>query len=296
MHLTCRLTHQGWAPPQVASAVCTLLAAVIPSVPNAVLRTKSAPAVLKFVAVIDARRSEAPVVKPALTCLGQVLPKVTVQEWPAAIRPFNLVLRCERKPRASSSSRGRRAGVQCPARLCMHVHGGQRSVLTDRPPPTLCRSMTLEHRPKVRKTAQSAVVSALAALQSNLAQLASASEAIAKGACVHAWCLRRGMRRRSMIPGGFHPADTTQRSACHAGHSLAVCEQVLPGPEAAAQAAATAPSKKRQAAEEAIAAAVADALHLLGLLKDSLPLMSGVPRVLEIMVHLPPPADDDSLY
>ena len=99
-----------------------------------------------------------------------------------------------------------------------------------------------------------------------------------------------------MIPGGFHPADTTQRSACHAGHSLAVCEQVLPGPEAAAQAAATAPSKKRQAAEEAIAAAVADALHLLGLLKDSLPLMSGVPRVLEIMVHLPPPADDDSLY
>jgi hypothetical protein len=46
--------------------------------------------------------------------------------------------------------------------------------------------MTLEHRPKVRKTAQAAVVSALAALQLNPAQLASASEAIAKGACLHA--------------------------------------------------------------------------------------------------------------
>ena len=45
-------------------------------------------------------------------------------------------------------------------------------------------------------------------------------------------------------------------------------------PEAAAHAAAAAPSKKRQQAEEAIAAAVADALHLLGALKQWLPLLS----------------------
>lgn len=56
---------------------------------------------------------------------------------------------------------------------------------------------------------------------------------------------------------------------------LKLCQKVLPGPEAAAHAAAAAPSKKRQAAEEAIAAAVADALHLLGALKQWLPLLSG---------------------
>ncbi|PRW60392.1 ARM repeat superfamily [Chlorella sorokiniana] len=55
---------------------------------------------------------------------------------------------------------------------------------------------------------------------------------------------------------------------------LKLCKRVLPGPEAAAHAAAAAPSKKRQQAEEAIAAAVADALHLLGALKQWLPLLS----------------------
>lgn len=55
---------------------------------------------------------------------------------------------------------------------------------------------------------------------------------------------------------------------------LKLCQRVLPGPEAAAHAAAAAPSKKRQQAEEAIAAAVADALHLLGALKQWLPLLS----------------------
>lgn len=54
-----------------------------------------------------------------------------------------------------------------------------------------------------------------------------------------------------------------------------LCQRVLPGPEAAAHAAAAAPSKKRQQAEEAIAAAVADALHLLGALTQWVPLLSG---------------------
>ena len=56
---------------------------------------------------------------------------------------------------------------------------------------------------------------------------------------------------------------------------LKLCQRVLPGPEAAAHAAAAATSKKRQQAEEAIAAAVADALHLLGALKQWIALLSG---------------------
>lgn len=56
---------------------------------------------------------------------------------------------------------------------------------------------------------------------------------------------------------------------------LKLCQKVLPGPEAAAHAAAAAPSKKRQQAEGAIAAAVADALHLLGALKQWVALLSG---------------------
>ena len=55
----------------------------------------------------------------------------------------------------------------------------------------------------------------------------------------------------------------------------AVCEAVLPGPEAAARAAAAAPAKRRAEAESAIARAVADALHLLGALRQLLPLMDG---------------------
>ena len=54
-----------------------------------------------------------------------------------------------------------------------------------------------------------------------------------------------------------------------------VCQQVLPGPEVAARAAAAAPSKKRAEAEAAISKAVTDALRLLGWLKLALPLMPG---------------------
>ena len=57
---------------------------------------------------------------------------------------------------------------------------------------------------------------------------------------------------------------------------LGMCQRVLPLPAAAAQAAANAPNKKRQAAEAAITAAVADALHLLGLLQQSMSLLSGM--------------------
>lgn len=50
---------------------------------------------------------------------------------------------------------------------------------------------------------------------------------------------------------------------------------MLPGPEVAARAAADAPGKKRGKAEEAITAAVANALHLLGALKQCIFLLSG---------------------
>lgn len=50
---------------------------------------------------------------------------------------------------------------------------------------------------------------------------------------------------------------------------------VLPGPEAAARAAATAPNKKRKEAEAGIADAVSKALHMLGSLKQIVSLVAG---------------------
>lgn len=55
----------------------------------------------------------------------------------------------------------------------------------------------------------------------------------------------------------------------------AVCQALLPLPQTAAKAAAAASNKQRAAAEESIAAAVGDVLHLIGALKDLLPLMTG---------------------
>ena len=54
---------------------------------------------------------------------------------------------------------------------------------------------------------------------------------------------------------------------------------MLSAPKAAALAAASASNKQRAAAEEVISRAVSDALHLLGLLKGSLGLMSQSVRV-----------------
>ena len=101
--------------------------------------------------------------------------------------------------------------------------------------PTPRRSLSLDQRAKVRRAAQAAVGEVLAGLQ------AAPAPALAQA------------------------SDAV----------LKLCQRVLPGPEASAHAAAAAPSKKRQAAEEAIAAAVADALHLLGALKQWLPLLAG---------------------
>jgi ribosomal RNA-processing protein 12 len=56
---------------------------------------------------------------------------------------------------------------------------------------------------------------------------------------------------------------------------LKLCQRVLPGPEAAAHAAAAAPSKKRADAEAGITRAVTDALHLMGALKQCMALLSG---------------------
>ncbi|GBF99810.1 hypothetical protein Rsub_12563 [Raphidocelis subcapitata] len=67
-----------------------------------------------------------------------------------------------------------------------------------------------------------------------------------------------------------------------------LCRQVLPGPAAAARAAAAASNKQRSAAEDAIARAVADTLHLLGALKQLLPLVAGpaLPGVLDGVLKL----------
>ncbi|PSC74246.1 ARM repeat superfamily [Micractinium conductrix] len=102
-------------------------------------------------------------------------------------------------------------------------------------PLNLLLSLCLDGRAKVRRAAQSAIGDVFAALQ-------------------------------AAPPGALAQASEAV---------LKLCQRVLPGPEAAAHAAAAAPSKKRAAAEEAIAAAVADALHLLGALKTWLPVVSG---------------------
>ncbi|PNW69821.1 hypothetical protein CHLRE_19g751197v5 [Chlamydomonas reinhardtii] len=69
---------------------------------------------------------------------------------------------------------------------------------------------------------------------------------------------------------------------------LKVCQRVLPGPAAAAHAAAAATNKQRAAAEAAITAAVSDALHLLGALKQALPLLApaAAKSVAELMLKL----------
>ena len=75
------------------------------------------------------------------------------------------------------------------------------------------------------------------------------------------------------VLAGLQPSPAALAQASES--VLKLCQRVLPGPEAAAHAAAAATSKKRQQAEEAIAAAVADALHLLGALKQWIALLSG---------------------
>ncbi len=81
--------------------------------------------------------------------------------------------------------------------------------------------------------------------------------------------------------------DIMQQANCHILPSFpdlpykqvlllaAVCEIILPGPEAAARAAAAAPNKKRNEAEAAIADAVSRALHMLGSLKQIVSLVAG---------------------
>jgi len=111
-------------------------------------------------------------------------------------------------------------------------------------------NLSLDKRPKVRRRAQAGIEEVLASLQ------------------------QQG--------GGGGPSSTLSSSSSSAALTQAsqsifkMCEKILPSPEAAARAAAAAASsKKRQQAEDAIAAAVSDALHLLGLLKKIISLLSG---------------------
>ena len=70
------------------------------------------------------------------------------------------------------------------------------------------------------------------------------------------------------------PQQSSIQAAQLTGLWLAVSQQVLPGPEAAARAAAAASAKKRGDAEKVLAQAVANALHLLGTLTLILPVLS----------------------
>lgn len=174
-------------------------------------------------------------VKNAVPCLGQLLAAHNPADWPSAIRPFNLLLRCAG---IAQGLRGKAADADSHAQVYLVWSDGVACccnvTLSDvLLPSPLSRSLCLDGRAKVRRAAQSAVGDVLAGLQAAPAGLGQASEEVLK-----------------------------------------LCQRVLPGPEAAAHAAAAAPSKKRQQAEEAIAAAVADALHLLGALKQWLPLLS----------------------
>ncbi|GAB4822579.1 hypothetical protein N2152v2_009625 [Parachlorella kessleri] len=178
---------------EVTAAMCHLLSLVLGRVPNAVLRAKLAPSAQLLAAVVEAKSSEAPIVKPALACLCQVLAAATAADWLAAAPAFNLLL-----------------------------------------------GFCVDTRPKVRKAAQAGLVDVLAGAQAQQAVLSHASEAVVK-----------------------------------------VCQRVLPGPEAAARAAAAAPSKKRAQAEAAITKAVSDTLHLLEALKQTLFLLSGKAALLQ---------------
>lgn len=174
---------------EVTAAMCRVMAAVLDRVPNGVLRLRFTSASKLLVSVLETRGSDGALARAVLPCLCQVLAALNPADWPAAARPFALVL-----------------------------------------------DTCLDARPKLRKKAQAGLVDVLACLQTAPVALLPASEAVLK-----------------------------------------VCQRVLPAPEAAARAAAAASSKKRQDAETAITRAVADALHLLGLLKQSIFLLAAAP-------------------
>jgi hypothetical protein len=208
--------------------------------------------------------AQGPVMKAALGCLGQVTAAADAAEWPAAVRPFGLLLR-----------------------------------------------HSLDERPKVRRRAQEAAAQVLAAARGG-AVAAAASDAVLRGVQSNAslgmvvcFSYSRAAACATFLcrPGSISPTPMQGKAVCwihrlhrpfHSHESCAlqgstwqhalsqylgahaVAQHVLPGPEAAARAAAAAPAKKRAAAEAAITKAVADALHLLGLLRTALPLMTGL--------------------
>lgn len=137
----------------------------------------------------------------------------------------------------------------------------------------------------MRKRAAASAQEVLGALQ-RTAALAPASEAIVAG--------RRGWQGRwagsrlplPNAPDMWMPAACTPHPpprtllwtpitpALQCTPLPAVCARVLPGPAAAAHAAAAAPGKQRATFEAAITSAVSDALHLMAALKQLGPLMA----------------------
>ncbi|GLI63541.1 hypothetical protein VaNZ11_006530 [Volvox africanus] len=184
---------------QAVLAMLTLLAVVMPRLPNHVLRSRFTSSATLIGTLLAAYAGEAAMAKAALGCLAQVLAAADPTAWLAAVPAFNQLL-----------------------------------------------NFTTDARPKVRKRAMEGLVETLAGLQRSSA-LGAASELVLK-----------------------------------------VCQRVLPGPAAAAQSAAAASNKQRSAAEEAIAAAVADALHMIAALKGALPLLAPqtAKAVSELLVKL----------
>lgn len=155
---------------QVLAAMCTLLSMVLPRLPNAVLHSKFGQSSRVLAAVVESKQEDAGVLRPALACLSQVLAAAGEADWPAALPPFNLTLRCASSDAAVFSKKQflvHRSNLFSSLNLCV----------------TAC-SCCLDQRPKVRKRAQTGLVDVLAGLQHCPPGLHAASEAVLR-VCQH---------------------------------------------------------------------------------------------------------------
>lgn len=79
---------------QVVLAMCSLLAYVLPRVPNSILRSKFAGSSGLVCAVLEGHRSGGPIAKAALGCLPSLLAAMepSLAAWPLALPPFHALL------------------------------------------------------------------------------------------------------------------------------------------------------------------------------------------------------------
>ena len=78
---------------QVLGAMLHLLSLTLARVPNAVLRAKFGAGSALLCGILEAKQEDAAVAKNAVPCVGALLAAHNPADWPAAVRPFNLLLR-----------------------------------------------------------------------------------------------------------------------------------------------------------------------------------------------------------